>query len=36
MPSRAVKQFGKYLAGGSVYFWSGYAIFALGYSVLHL
>ncbi|HUY85377.1 MAG TPA: GtrA family protein [Candidatus Dormibacteraeota bacterium] len=29
-------QFGKYLAGGSVYFWSGYAIFALGYSVLHL
>lgn len=26
-------QFGKYLTGGSVYFWSGYAIFALGYSV---
>ena len=36
MPNRAVKQFGKYLAGGSVYFWSGYAIFALGYSALHL
>ena len=33
---RAAVQFGKYLAGGSVYFWSGYAIFALGYSVLHL
>jgi putative flippase GtrA len=29
-------QFGKYLAGGNLYFWSGYAIFALGYSVLHL
>ncbi len=24
------------MAGGSLYFWSGYAIFALGYSVLHL
>jgi putative flippase GtrA len=33
---KAAVQFGKYLAGGSVYFWSGYAIFALGYSVLHL
>lgn len=29
-------QFLKYMAGGSVYFWSGYIIFALGYSVLHL
>jgi putative flippase GtrA len=29
-------QFGKYLAGGNLYFWSGYVIFALGYSVLHL
>jgi putative flippase GtrA len=27
-------QFGKYLAGGSVYFWSGYAVFALCYSSL--
>jgi len=27
-------QFGKYLTGGSVYFWSGYAIFALCYSVI--
>ena len=26
-------QFGKYLTGGSVYFWSGYAIFATAYSV---
>jgi putative flippase GtrA len=29
----AAIQFGKYLTGGSVYFWSGYAIFAVGYSV---
>lgn len=29
-----VKQFAKYMAGGSVYFWSGYAIFAICYSVL--
>jgi len=28
-------QFFKYMAGGSLYFWSGYAIFALGYSGLH-
>jgi putative flippase GtrA len=27
-------QFGKYLTGGSIYFWSGYAIFALCYSGL--
>ncbi|MDB5168835.1 MAG: hypothetical protein JWO41_191 [Candidatus Saccharibacteria bacterium] len=26
-------QFAKYMAGGSLYFWSGYAIFALCYSV---
>jgi putative flippase GtrA len=32
----ATAQFGKYLAGGSLYFWSGYAIFAIGYSLLHL
>jgi putative flippase GtrA len=30
-----VKQFAKYMAGGSLYFWSGYAIFALAYSGLH-
>jgi putative flippase GtrA len=33
--SKKVVQFSKYLAGGSIYFWSGYAIFAFGYSVLH-
>jgi putative flippase GtrA len=30
-----VKQFGKYLTGGGVYFGLGYAIFALGYSGFH-
>jgi putative flippase GtrA len=29
-----VRRFLKYLAGGSLYFWSGYAVFALCYSVL--
>lgn len=29
------KRIGKYLAGGSVYFWSGYIVFAIGYSVFH-
>jgi putative flippase GtrA len=28
-------QFTKYLAGGSIYFWVGYGVFALGYSVFH-
>jgi len=28
-------QFGKYLAGGNLYFWSGYAIFAICYSGFH-
>lgn len=28
-------QFGKYMAGGGLYFWSGYLIFAIGYSGLH-
>lgn len=33
-PKKAtVVQFGKYLSGGSLYFWSGYAVFALCYSV---
>jgi putative flippase GtrA len=35
MQSKTVNQFLKYLAGGSVYFWSGYAIFAVCYSVFH-
>jgi putative flippase GtrA len=30
-----LSQFSKYLAGGSLYFWVGYGIFALGYSVFH-
>ncbi len=34
MSRRATVQFGKYLVGGSIYFWSGYAIFAICYSVL--
>lgn len=33
---KTVEQFLKYMAGGSIYFWSGYAVFAVGYSVLHL
>lgn len=28
-------QFAKYMAGGSLYFWVGYAVFAICYSVLH-
>lgn len=28
-------QFGKYMAGGSLYFWVGYAVFAVCYSGLH-
>ncbi len=31
-----LQRFAKYFAGGSIYFWLGYAIFALGYSGLHL
>lgn len=35
-PSRhEVIRFAKYMAGGSIYFWVGYGIFALGYSGLH-
>lgn len=29
-----MKRFAKYLVGGSAYFWIGYGVFALGYSVL--
>ena len=28
-------QFGKYMAGGALYFWVGYAVFAICYSGLH-
>jgi putative flippase GtrA len=31
--TRPVRQFLKFLVGGNVYFWSGYAVFALCYSV---
>lgn len=31
---KTVIQFGKYLSGGAIYFWSGYAIFAVCYSGL--
>jgi putative flippase GtrA len=34
MTKKGTQQFAKYLAGGSLYFWSGYAIFALCYSGL--
>lgn len=30
------KQFAKYMAGGTLYFWVGYGVFAIGYSVLHV
>src|SRR4051794_18398592 len=36
-PSRAwLVQFGKYMSGGVIYFWIGYGVFALCYSVFHL
>lgn len=35
-PQDKVKQFLKYMAGGSLYFWVGYAVFAICYSGLHL
>jgi len=35
-PSRQeVNRFSRYLVGGSLYFWVGYGVFALGYSGLH-
>ncbi len=33
---KTTDQFLKYMTGGSIYFWSGYVIFAVGYSLLHL
>jgi putative flippase GtrA len=33
--SIALNQFAKYMAGGSLYFWVGYGVFAVGYSVFH-
>jgi len=32
---KEVKRFIKYMIGGGVYFWLGYGVFALGYSVFH-
>ena len=32
---KEIERFAKYLAGGGIYFWIGYAVFAVGYSVLH-
>ena len=32
---KETSRFIKYWVGGGLYFWSGYGIFALGYSVLH-
>ena len=32
---KLITQFAKYMAGGSLYFWSGYLIFTLCYSVFH-
>jgi putative flippase GtrA len=37
MASKATtQQFAKYMAGGSLYFWVGYGVFALCYSGLHI
>lgn len=33
--SPEIKRFSKYLLGGSIYFWIGYAIFAICYSGFH-
>lgn len=33
--NQLLQQFGKYLTGGSLYFWVGYGIFALCYSGFH-
>lgn len=32
---KEIDRFIKYLAGGGLYFWLGYAVFAIGYSALH-
>jgi putative flippase GtrA len=35
MRHKTMRQFLKYMAGGSIYFWVGYAVFAICYSLLH-
>jgi putative flippase GtrA len=32
---KTTSQFAKYMAGGSLYFWTGYAVFAICYSLFH-
>ena len=32
---KLIVQFLEYMVGGGVYFWSGYVLFAIGYSILH-
>lgn len=33
MNAKNVRRFGKYISGGAVYFWVGYAVFAICYSI---
>ena len=35
LSKRNIFQFAKYMAGGSLYFWAGYLVFAVCYSGLH-
>ncbi len=35
LSNKELDRFVKYMAGGGLYFWLGYAVFAVGYSVLH-
>ena len=35
MNRKTIKQFLKYMVGGSLYFWVGYLVFAVAYSGLH-
>lgn len=32
---KELKRFIKYMVGGGIYFWLGYGVFAIGYSVFH-
>ncbi|HEY1064217.1 MAG TPA: GtrA family protein [Candidatus Saccharimonadales bacterium] len=35
LSKREIIRFGKYMVGGSIYFWVGYGVFAICYSLLH-
>ena len=35
LPKKEIARFAKYMAGGGIYFWVGYGVFALCYSGLH-